>query len=142
MSSIITMDFDSFCSIWRHIQRYNDVLALQKVKIVQFQHHHRVPWVTICNHANLWPNRIICWHSRIICVFLGHILVSDVKMTSQTGSRYKTFEFLHSHRFSRPKNLIHAVLRPKPSFYQVFLAFLGNFESYWGSVTSQEGSRF
>ena len=42
-----------------------------------------------------------------LSVFLGHILVSDVKMRSQTGSRCKTFTFLHKHRFSCPKNRIH-----------------------------------
>ena len=73
--------------------------------------------------------------------FLGYFVVSDVKMTPQTESRYNTFEFLHSHRFSRPKNLIHAVLRPKPSFYQVFFCVFGEFWVILGVCDATKGVR-
>ena len=63
-------------------------------------------------------------------------------VTSQKDSRF--CNFLHHHWFPIPKTLPLCILRPNPSFYQVFWWFRwisDHFELFWGSVTSQNGSR-
>ena len=61
------------------------------------------------------------------------------------GRNFSIFYFWLYHRFSSPKTLPMLIFRSKQSFYRAFWHFSwfsGHFGSFWGSMTSQKGSRF
>ena len=65
-----------------------------------------------------------------LSVFLGHILVFDVKMTSQMGSRYKPLSCYTTIGFPVLKILSMWILRPKPSFFR-FSGVLDEYRTIW-----------
>ena len=78
-----------------------DVIALEK------QSKYQKDKPSCCLGENISLCRFLAHYDHLMAFrhyfnrFLGYFVVPDVKMTSQTGSRYKMFEFLHNHRFSR-----------------------------------------